>query len=86
MLSVEVSWFEGFDKKILATVVLDRTDGDYGYVILGRDARKMFRCIDFGSEFYQTPDDAEKALKNKMLDYGQDVEMRKCGTDLFFSN
>ena len=72
MLSMEISWFEGFDRKILAVIVLDNTDGDYGYVILGRDAQKMFRCIDLGSEFYKTPDEAEKALRYKILKYGND--------------
>ena len=46
IIADEVAWFEAFDKKILATITLDKTDSDYGYVILGRDKRKLFRCID----------------------------------------
>ncbi|QEM67061.1 hypothetical protein FO488_02060 [Geobacter sp. FeAm09] len=74
---MEVSWYEAFDRKILAVVVLDYTDKDYGYVILGRDASKMFRCIDMGSEFYKTPEDAEKALESVVLKFNND------GQDLY---
>lgn len=72
ILSMEVSWFEAFDRKILATVILDNTDNDYGYVILGRDATKMFRCVDLGSEFYETPEEAEKALEATVLKFEND--------------
>lgn len=43
MLAHEVAWFAAFNRKILGTVTFDRTDSDFGYVILGRDSRKMFR-------------------------------------------
>lgn len=61
-MSHEVAWFEAGDRKLLAVIIQDVTDGDYGYVILGRDARKMFRAIRLCSEFSPTIDEAAARL------------------------
>lgn len=41
IMSREIAWFEAADRKLLAVITEDTTDRDYGYVILGRDAKKM---------------------------------------------
>jgi hypothetical protein len=38
------------------------TDDDYGFVILGRDARRLFRCIDVGTKFFPSAGEARRAL------------------------
>jgi hypothetical protein len=72
VMSQEVAWFEAFNRKILAVVVFDRTDLDYGYVILGRDSRKMFRCLEVSTEFFLSPDDAIDNLAKTILKYESD--------------
>jgi|GEM_PF-189240 len=64
--SREVAWFEAGDKKLLAVVVYDRTDSDFGYVILGRDKRNLFRCIAISKSFYPNPMEAIKALDKEI--------------------
>ena len=70
VLAHEVAWFEAFNRKILATVTFDRTDSDFGYVILGRDSRKMFRCLEVSTEFFAT---AEQAAANLVHDHFSNV-------------
>lgn len=65
-LADEVEWHSFFDNKLLGTVIRDVTDNDYGYILLGRDTRRLFRCIEVGTEFYSTPKEAREALSNKI--------------------
>jgi hypothetical protein len=71
VISREVAWYEAFDRKILGTIVFDFTDDDYGFVVLGRDAQRIFRCIHMGVSF-QTLDEAEEALKASVDNYRND--------------
>lgn len=71
IISREVAWYEAFDRKILATIVFDLTDGDFGYVVLGRDAQKIFRCIDIFFSF-QSQREAEEALRICLEKYRND--------------
>ncbi len=70
--SEEVAWFEAFDRKLLAIIVFDRTDSDFGFLILGRDARRIFRCVDVSTVFYPTRDQAEEALEKEIAKYKHD--------------
>lgn len=72
MVSDEVSWFEAFDRKILATITIDKIDKDFGFVILGRDIRRLFRCIEVGADFWPTIEEAEKNLIRAVEKYGDD--------------
>lgn len=65
-LADEVEWYSFFDNKLLGTVIRDVTNNDYGYILLGRDTRRLFRCIEVGTEFYSTPKEAREALSNKI--------------------
>jgi len=72
MMAQEVAWFEAFNKKILGLITFDRSDGDFGFLILGRDSRKMFRCVEVGVEFYETPGEAVKAMVEAFKKYQND--------------
>jgi hypothetical protein len=67
----EICWFEAFRKKIVATIVLDKIDKDFGFVILGRDNRKIFRAIHVEAN-YETFGDAKLALFEKLKEYEND--------------
>lgn len=41
----EVGWYASIDERLLGVITLDSEDEDYGWVILGRDERRRFRCI-----------------------------------------
>lgn len=76
VLANEVAWFEAFDRKILATITFDKTDSDYGYVILARDLRKMFRCVEVSRTWSPTREEANELLRRDVEKYendGQDV-------------
>lgn len=58
----EMEWYSIFQNKLLAIVFRDAVDNDYGFVVLGRDTRKLFRAIVLGSEFFATRSEAREAL------------------------
>jgi hypothetical protein len=63
VFSNEVAWFEAFDKKLLAVIVYDYSDVDYGFVILGRDELKTFRAVELPDGFYETKEEAIARMK-----------------------
>ena len=70
----EIEWYWLFKGKLLAVIVRDVQDKDYGYVILGRDSRRLFRAIDLPNEFYKTPRKARIALAEKLFNYENNVK------------
>ena len=68
----EKQWYTAYDKKIIASVFQDNIDGDYGYVILGRDKRKMFRSLEVSKVFKQTPELARNELFKNITKYRND--------------
>ena len=50
----------------------DLTDNDYGFVILGRDARRLFRAIWQNKEFYETPADTYPHLLEALQKFAGD--------------
>ena len=72
VMAAEVRHYETNDKSNLGIVVFDKTDSDFGYIILGRDARKIFRCLEVGNEFYSSADKAEQALREAIKPYVSD--------------
>lgn len=72
IMSREIAWFEAADRKLLAVITQDRTDRDYGYVILGRDAKKMFRAIGLSKEFVPTVDEAAARLTVDIAEFVAD--------------
>lgn len=72
IFSEEVAWFEAYDKKLVAAVTYDKIDGDFGFVILGRDKRKIFRAIDISPEFSRTQRRAKVLLFERLKKYEND--------------
>lgn len=72
MITREVDWYEAYDKKLLGIVTLDLIDRDFGFIILGRDKRKLFRAIEVTTDFYQTPEQAADELKISLKKYKDD--------------
>lgn len=68
----EFAWFEAFGKKLLGVLTKDLTDGDFNYVILGRDKRKVFRAVDLGFNFFDKQDEAKQALLTAFAKYEYD--------------
>ena len=67
LLAEEVAWFEEGDKRVLGAIIHDFTDNEFGGIILGRDEKGRFRCID-GTEFNQTLSKTKQDLSKKMQD------------------
>jgi hypothetical protein len=74
-MSNEVKWYEAGNRKLLATLLFDKTDQDYNFVILARDKRNLFRAVNTSCD-HQTIEDAEKKLKQELellVNDGQEV-------------
>lgn len=69
----EIEWYQLFDGRLLALLFRDVTDDDYGFVILGRDERRLFRGIDLGIGL-PTAVQARKALALRLSDYRGQVQ------------
>lgn len=84
----EIEWYSLFDNKLLGIVIRDVKDNDYGFIVLGRDARRLFRCIESSNEFHDTPEMARKALARKIsqdyLGKAQDIYPQGDETDAGF--
>ena len=46
LMSTELSWWSDLNGEILGTVIFDKTDQDYGWILLTRDSIGRFRCAD----------------------------------------
>jgi hypothetical protein len=46
VVSEECSWWSDLDGQVLGAVVFDKTDQDYGWIMLIRDLAGRFRCVD----------------------------------------
>lgn len=68
----EVAWFDAYSRKLLGTIFMDHYDKDFGFVILGRDKRKVFRLIDICDEFVPTIEEAIEALLKSFAKYEND--------------
>lgn len=62
----ELKWFEHGGERLLATLIRDRQDDDYGGVILARDQSRRFRWVGDCGAFYESPRSAEAALRFEM--------------------
>ena len=72
LIALEVRHYESDDRSNLALIIFDRTDSDFGYLIFGRDSRKLFRWIDGSKTFFSTADAAEEALHEAIKPYEAD--------------
>lgn len=65
ILTVEKAWFSDERADVLGTVLFDRTDKDYGWVMLARDPEGSFRAIDTGTSL-ESLEEASKQLITRM--------------------
>lgn len=61
IVAEELAWYSHDDGRVLGVLLLDRSDGDFGGIVLGRDARKRFRAVDVIG-FDEDRDKAERSL------------------------
>lgn len=61
----EAAWFATFDERLLGVVVWDRTDHDFGWLVLGRDRRLRYRAVAQDASL-PTFEDARNALAGAM--------------------
>jgi hypothetical protein len=47
----ELEWFEDGNERVLGVLFRDRTDDDFGFVVMGRDRLKRFRAVETGHSF-----------------------------------
>lgn len=62
----EVRWYEEDGERVLGTVIRDRTDGDFGSVLLARDEVGCFRCIKVTRKFESRRFDAQRHLESEL--------------------
>ncbi len=75
-LATEMSWFSDTAGNVIGTVMLDKTDGDWNWVALGRDERGAFRAVEVQASLANQPT-AEKELVSKM------TELEHSGATIF---
>ncbi len=61
----ELEFFEVDDGRIVGMIVEDRTDQDFGGLVIAQDAHKRFRCVRI-TEFKPTLEEAREALSLEM--------------------
>jgi len=64
----EREWYADQDENVLGVLVWDKHDHDWGYVVLGRDERALFRAIDQGVS-HPNADTARRELHLKLSYY-----------------
>lgn len=70
LLVQELWWFEEANEKVLGLLALDRTDNDYLYYILGRDAKGRFRAVSVECSI-STEQEAYSRLERKLSEQSQ---------------
>ncbi len=86
----ELEFFSSTDESLIGVLIKDLTDRDFGYVLLGRDRKGRFRCIDVQMSLKKT--EARHVLfasvkrhlaeGKTVFDQG-DEDTDKAGIDLF---
>lgn len=51
LIATEKEWYETSDRSVLGIVLLDRTDRDWGFVVLSPDEKGDFRAVNTGHSF-----------------------------------
>lgn len=86
----ELEFFSSTDESLIGVLIKDLTDRDFGYVLLGRDEKQRFRCIDAKMSLKRT--EARHALfasakrhlaEGKTIFNQGDEANDKSGVDLF---
>lgn len=89
-VGIELEFFSDRTESLIGVLIKDRCDRDFGFVMLGRDAKGRFRCIDVNCSMTRT--NARHALFasfRKLIASGEkefpqgDEKADKAGVDLF---
>ncbi|MFA6062312.1 MAG: hypothetical protein WC736_06835 [Gallionella sp.] len=89
-VGIELEFFADRVERLIGVLIKDRYDRDFGFVMLGRDAKGRFRCIDVNCSMTKT--NARHALFasfKKLIASGEtefcqgDEKTDKAGVDLF---
>jgi len=70
LFAAELEWYEHQTGSVLGVLILDRTDEDFGGIIVGRDEGKRFRCVDVVG-FDDTPEAAEIRLVESLVQWAR---------------
>lgn len=76
LISRELEWFEFGGERILATLILDTVDQDYGGIILGRDEAERFRWVG-GSTFHDGREEARAALNTEVERLAANIDLER---------
>lgn len=66
----ELEFFETRNGDVLGIATLEITDQDFGGIVLARDSKRHFRCVDV-TEFCETPEEAREVLFAGMVKAAQ---------------
>jgi hypothetical protein len=84
----EFEWLSSEDEKVIGALILDKVDGDFSAVVLGRDEGKRYRAIDIITSI-ETDNEARNWLESAIEKYSLAPESeffqgdRGVGVDLF---
>ncbi len=65
LIIAEKEWYACASPPVLGVILLDRVDGDWGFVVLMRDESDDFTAVDTGAS-YPDMESARQALKDAM--------------------
>lgn len=68
MISDEHEWWANAEEKNLGVVLFEQPDQQWFWIILGRDERGVFRCVDMNHSI-DTQDEASSELQQKLTDW-----------------
>lgn len=68
LIATEMEWYSDSAENVLGAIILDHTDRDWNYVVLGRDERALFRWI-AGDCSFEKIEGARSSLHLKMDEY-----------------
>jgi HJR/Mrr/RecB family endonuclease len=76
MIGEEVEWFQDEENNLLGTVIQDKIDKDWGYVLMAKESDGKFRAIEVNASLEST-DAAETELLNKMAELAHSGEFKE---------
>lgn len=68
--SDELAWFEHDSAPLLGILILDRVDGDFGGIVIGKDEIGCFRCVDVVG-WHSSPEIGEMRLLEALRDWAK---------------
>ena len=68
MISEEHEWWANSEEKNLGIVIFEHPDQQWFWILLGRDERGVFRCVDMNHSI-ETQDKASSELQEKLVEW-----------------